>query len=83
MVNTNLRIIELNTQLILYANESTMLNIIDIGSSLKNSNGELDQKYHVGDGIHLNPSGYSVFIDTINKKLKSYGVWQLICQILS
>lgn len=65
---SNERIASLNKDLKDICNKNSKCKYIDIYQKLLDTNGYLDQKYHIGDGIHLNTSGYNLWISEIKKK---------------
>ena len=44
---------------------------IDTGSKLIDENGNLEGKFHIGDGLHLNEKGYLLWIEDLTRILKS------------
>lgn len=42
---------------------------IDLTGHLKDESGELDARYHLGDGLHLNQLGNAIWIDALNARL--------------
>jgi len=43
---------------------------LSIYEKLLNENGSLDEKNHTGDGIHLSPRGYRIWINAMKQKIK-------------
>lgn len=64
---SNERIILINKNLKQICEKNPKCKYIDIYEKLLDKNGFLDQKYHIGDGIHLNTSGYNLWISEIKK----------------
>ena len=44
---------------------------LDSGGKLIDRAGNLAHEYHVGDGVHLNAKGYSLWISELNRELRS------------
>lgn len=42
---------------------------VDIYRDLINIAGNLDNNFHIGDGIHLNTEGYNIWIESVKKKI--------------
>ncbi len=42
---------------------------VDAGPALRNEDGNLAARFHVGDGIHLNVAGYRVWMDALARSL--------------
>lgn len=66
----NKRIDEYNEEMKNYCEDSDDLSYIDVGDSIKNNDGYMDDSFSGGDGLHLNQSAYYNIMDTIIAKLK-------------
>lgn len=62
----NIRINKLNKELSRICKNNSVV-FIDISEEYLNKDGYLDSKFHVGDGIHLNPEGYRIWIKYLDK----------------
>jgi lysophospholipase L1-like esterase len=65
----NQRIIAINQELRKLAVRNTMVKLVNIGHLLIDSKGQLRSEFHVGDGLHLNSDGYTVFINELKRCL--------------
>jgi lysophospholipase L1-like esterase len=63
---SNLRIMQLNKKISLIC-KNKGIRYIDIYASYINEHGYLDDKLHVGDGIHLNEFGYQIWKKHLDK----------------
>ena len=68
---TNEEIDSFNTQLQTLITERANTRLMDISQKLKNSKGDLDNRFHIGDGLHLNANGYDVMIAALNTHLET------------
>lgn len=68
---TNEEIDSFNTQLQTLIAERANTRLMDISQKLKNSKGDLDSRFHIGDGLHLNANGYDVMIAALNTHLET------------
>lgn len=51
------------------ATEKTGSGYIDLYSSLSKEDGSISIEYDIGDGLHLNPTGYAILIQSLKKSL--------------
>jgi lysophospholipase L1-like esterase len=65
----NKRVTDLNDGIKNLCSTTDNCYFINSGSELVNDKGNLDNKYHVGDGIHLNQSGYRIWINDLKEIL--------------
>ena len=65
----NSRIHELNAAVQKRCLSRINCSFFDSGNSLMDASGNLDGDYHVGDGVHLNPGGYAIWIDDLKKAM--------------
>ncbi|MBA1446929.1 MAG: hypothetical protein FE835_18930 [Gammaproteobacteria bacterium] len=66
---SNRRIISLNMKLKKLCRSDLRCRYIDSGGRLQDNSGNLRTDYHLGDGVHLNPAGYRVWIDELKPQL--------------
>ena len=59
-----------NTSIEMLANANNRIFFIDAGSLLIDASGNLADKYHVGDGIHLNTAGNAVWIEALRNGIE-------------
>jgi lysophospholipase L1-like esterase len=71
---THNRISELNRKLAKLVKFRENITFIDPGSALCNSEGHLKDDFHRGDGVHLNPRGNAVWIQTLKSALKNQSI---------
>lgn len=67
----NQRITAFNQDLKTLALKSKNVSFMDTGRLLMDANGNLADKYHDGDGIHLNANGNAVWIAELRKTIKN------------
>jgi len=67
--NANERILTINRYLEALMEEYPNGSFIDIAPLLSAPGGELDRRYHDGDGLHLNKSGYAIMIQAFSELL--------------
>ena len=65
------RIRELNARIKGLTEESDNLFFIDAGSQLIDENGNLSDKFHDGDGVHLNSRGNAIWIGKIREAIET------------
>lgn len=65
----NTRIAVLNKQILNACFDYENCSFLDVGDKLLNGAGQLDSNYHIGDGLHLNPEGYDVWIEGLKSAL--------------
>lgn len=65
----NQRIGEINNALDVLAKKHGAV-FIDAGDHMKDVNGNLKPRLHIGDGLHLSPSGYQLFINALQIAIK-------------
>ena len=61
----NGRIRTINVQLGALCAETPYCAFVDIGDQLRDASGQLSQRYHDGDGLHLNSAGNAIWIAAI------------------
>ena len=66
-LSINKRIHGLNKHLKDLCQERDDIYFLDISNHIINSDGSLDVKYHIGDGLHLNELGNTIWIDKLKK----------------
>ena len=54
--------------------EGTGYTYVDVSSSLKDSTNSLVSTYHSGDGIHLSPAAYNVYLSVLADTYKNMGI---------
>ena len=64
------RISEINLQLRNLTHKKIDIYYVAPNPTLCNTTGFLLEDYHVGDGIHLNPRGNSIWIKTLKERIK-------------
>lgn len=64
----NEKIIQLNTMLQALAIDRNH-DFIDLKTPLVDKDGNLKQKFHIGDGLHLSSEGYKQWIQALNQRL--------------
>jgi len=67
----NKRIIQLNDKIKNWTKQTKTIFFIDIRDYLIDKTGNLSSKYHVGDGVHLNSLGNSIWIQHLKKKINN------------
>jgi lysophospholipase L1-like esterase len=67
--NTNSKIHKFNKDVEILCGRYTNCQFLNPGLKLQDNKGDLSFKYHIGDGIHLNPVGYSIWINDITLAL--------------
>lgn len=69
--HSNRQIKSLNSRLKAFTDESSRTFFLDAGLLLVDEDGYLSDKFHIGDGVHLNTEGYNTWIielrNTLNK----------------
>lgn len=65
----NERIVELNEDIKELCSKRDNCYFINSGVALVDNKGNLEHKYHIGDGIHLNANGYHIWIQELKKIL--------------
>ncbi len=65
----NSEIIVLNRVLRELSVERPYVYFVDIRSQIVDESGDLSAKYHIGDGLHLNSSGYALWIKALREAL--------------
>jgi len=68
-VDFNKRIRDVNNELKKLCDDNQRLYFINITNQLTRPDGWLSEKFHIGDGIHLNALGNAVWIDGLKKGL--------------
>ncbi len=68
-VGMNTRIQQINTILSQRYQDKQQINFINITPQLINSHNNLHTYYHIGDGIHLSPLGYKVWIKALQQSI--------------
>ncbi len=58
----NARIERVNQQILIACSEHENCSFLDVGPKMLNDVGQLDPHYHIGDGLHLSPKGYDLWI---------------------
>ncbi len=66
---SNGRIKSLNIKLKKLCSNDLRCRYIDSGGRLQDNSGNLRADYHLGDGVHLNPAGYRVWINELKLQL--------------
>jgi lysophospholipase L1-like esterase len=66
---TNTKVNLFNKQLLTLISERPNTLALDVSKDLLNAKGNLDRRFHVGDGLHLNHNGYNVLIAALNAHL--------------
>ncbi|WNO09072.1 GDSL-type esterase/lipase family protein [Teredinibacter sp. KSP-S5-2] len=69
LLGYNQRIGEINNALNMLAKKHGAV-FIDAGADMKDANGNLKRILHIGDGLHLNPTGYQPFIHALQIAIK-------------
>ena len=67
----NSRLLDLNKQLKNLCSQNDRLYFLDMTKFLINSDGNLSGQYHVGDGVHLNRKGNSIWILKLKESLST------------
>jgi lysophospholipase L1-like esterase len=67
------RLKNLNEQLLLLARNRAATTFVDAGPELADSSGFLRGNYHEGDGVHLSPEGYAVWVKALQEGLRRAG----------
>lgn len=67
---TNARIKALNEAFGQIASEHRNVTFIDYSARFADGDGELAQRYHIGDGLHLNTQGYRLWSDILREHLR-------------
>ncbi len=67
----NDRIIELNRSSAEMCSSMENCQFADLTDKFRDTQGNLSQQYHEGDGIHLNSKGYSIYNETLKALLMS------------
>lgn len=67
----NERIKQINASLSQFEREYRYVSYVDAAKLLVGSDGGLDPRFHIGDGVHLNGLGYSILIDLLRAKIES------------
>jgi len=70
----NDQIYELNKQLQRLAKQDAKYLYIDAGPSLRDAAGNLQGQMHQGDGVHLSPKGYSLWISALQRGLEQFKI---------
>ncbi len=65
--NTNIQILNKGLQSICASYKNCTF--VDIGKKIQDKNGDLSDHYHIGDGIHLSPNGYEIWIKDLKNAL--------------
>ncbi len=66
-VNYNNRISKINSQLLAICTQKENCYFLNASYEMADATGNLNRKYHTGDGVHLNDKGYKIWI----KKLRT------------
>ena len=66
----NARILDINNQIFKMCESDNRLYILDVSYDLKDKDGGLSDKYHIGDGVHLNQSGYMLWISKLKNAIE-------------
>lgn len=66
----NARIEAINEALELLCSEYPQSHFVDYGDAFVDDAGQLDSRYHVGDGLHLSTAGYEVWIEALRDALE-------------
>jgi lysophospholipase L1-like esterase len=67
----NSRIVMLNSKVKDFTDKSNRLFFVDIGDALVDNKGNFSDKYHVGDGLHLNSRGNDIWIGALQEVISS------------
>jgi len=67
--NYNKRINAINTELKKISIENSRLYFMDISKNIIDSTGNLEDKYHNGDGVHISRLGYQVWIEYLKESI--------------
>lgn len=67
--DVNQRIKEVNSAIEVICRQYPNISFINLAPKLVDNTGNLADKYHVGDGIHLSSKGYGLWIDAIKEVL--------------
>jgi lysophospholipase L1-like esterase len=68
----NREIKEINARLASLCREFDRAIYVDAGLRLADTEGNLERKYHVGDGVHLSNQGYDVLIDVYRSAITRF-----------
>jgi len=77
-LSINSRIGRLNKRLKIICSKADRTYFLDISSLIEDSQGNLDNKYHIGDGLHLNKLGNQLWIDQIKNKISKIDFSKII-----
>lgn len=67
--NINGKINKFNIDMEILCGRYANCQFLNPGLKLQDNKGGLSSKYHIGDGIHLNPAGYSIWINNVTLAL--------------
>ena len=65
----NQDVLAVNRSLLAVCTGNTRCCFVDCTKQLVDFSGNLDARYHIGDGIHLSPAGYAIWIKTMKQIL--------------
>jgi lysophospholipase L1-like esterase len=64
---TNVKIQEMNERIFALCRQRPLCAFVNTAVKLADSNGDLQQTFHVGDGVHLNRNGYAIWIEDLKR----------------
>ena len=70
----NPRVAALNAALARIAARRPGSVFIDAGASMRDADGDLDERFHLSDGVHLGPAGYRIWIDALRAAGRRAGI---------
>ena len=65
----NREVLDLNRRLAALAADRPQVRLVDATESMVDEQGNLDDAYHVGDGVHLSPAGYARWIAALKSAM--------------
>ncbi len=68
-VTVNKKIVNINKRLVDLCASTKNCNFVDSGKKMIGPDGNLKADYHIGDGIHLNATGYEIWIEDLKAVL--------------
>ncbi len=68
----NERVVEFNSAIRHVTDSFENAIYIDTGNQFLDNTGNLNSEFHIGDGLHLNTRGYTVWIDVVGKALAEF-----------
>jgi lysophospholipase L1-like esterase len=74
--NLNKRAKNINKELEKWAATQARIFFVDSNPFLSNTKGEIKTDFHIGDGLHLNTQGNTLFIEVVKKGLVKARKWQ-------